>query len=149
MTDSYEPELKLEPTLCQGLVEAIAASLRPGAQAKGLQLQVADATEDIIARTDRRVLSRIVIGLVTYAIGNAKDGLVRISVRRAEGGPRVISIRVEEIGAPAASSPPRAEGGVWSGLSLCHSFAAMLGGRIAISSERGQGNAYVLEFPER
>jgi signal transduction histidine kinase len=144
-----DPDLKLEPTLCQGLVDAIVASLRSHAHAKGMQLLVTDSSEDIITRTDRRILSRIVIGLVTHAIENAHGGMLRVCVSRARG-PRMITIGVEQVGTQHTPSQPRTEEDVWSGLSLCYSFAALLGGNIAIYSERGDGNdMYVLQFPER
>jgi hypothetical protein len=144
-----DPDLKLEPTLCQGLVDAIVASLRSHAHAKGMQLLMTDSSEDIITRTDRRILSRVVIGLVTYAIENGNGGMLRVCVSRARG-PKMVTIGVEEIGTQRAATDPRTEESVWSGLNACYAFAALLGGNIAIYNERGDGNStYVLQFPER
>jgi hypothetical protein len=144
-----DPDLKLEPTLCHGLVEAIVASLRSRAHAKGMQLLVVNSPEDIITRTDRRVLSSIIIGLVTHAIEISVGGTLRVCVSRA-AGPRMITIGVEEIGTQPAATRPRTEESIWSGLRPCYSFAALLGGNIAIYNERGDGGStYVLQFPER
>lgn len=62
------------PTLCEGLVEAIAASLRADAGAQGVELAVARSSEDVVARVDRKVLSMIVMGLVRHAVTGVRRG---------------------------------------------------------------------------
>src|ERR1700759_2617527 len=61
-------ELELEPTLCQGVIEEVATSLRPQADAKGLKLEVRVPANEVTLRTDRRVLSQILLNLAGNAI---------------------------------------------------------------------------------
>lgn len=139
--------LKLEPTLCHGLVEAVAASLRGEAEAQGVKLVVAHSADDIVARTDRRTLGLAVRGLVSDAIARVPHGAVHISVLRvAAGGRRWVEISVAEI-AGAGEEGRNASNGPFD-LARTQKLAAQLGGRASIHCRAGEGSTYVLQIPE-
>src|SRR2546423_11528049 len=93
---------KVEPTLvasdCNEVIEEVAASLRPQAEAKGLEFAVT-APQKLVARTDRRALSQIVINLANNAIKFTERGSIRIRAeRREEDGSRALEISVDDTG---------------------------------------------------
>jgi hypothetical protein len=142
------PELKIEPTLCHGLVEAIAASLRAQADSQGVKLVVAGNSDDIVARVNRKVLSTLVIGLVEHAIAGARRGVVHLSVLRCVvGGKKAVEVSVAEIAGRQAAAGARPEGDALE-LSRSQELAALLGGEIQVHCRAGEGSTYVLHFPE-
>ncbi|HVP08495.1 MAG TPA: hypothetical protein VMT02_03155, partial [Burkholderiales bacterium] len=103
-SDMATAELKPQPTLCHGLVEAIAASLRTRAAARGVEIVVAHIAEDVVARTDRRTLGTILMSLIGGAIDCAPLGKVHVRVSRSsEAGARSVEISISEIAAPGAA----------------------------------------------
>ena len=127
------------PTLIHGLVEAIVASLRSNAERKGLRLELAGDSEDILVRADRKLLGRIVIDLIQASIEDMVWGAVRVSISRGADADRgMVEISVarmgESIGAAAATA-----------LASGQDSAGMLGGRIFQAEQ--QGGAYVLQVP--
>jgi PAS domain S-box-containing protein len=60
---SGKVEVNSEPVVCQRVVEEVATTLRPLAEAKGLTFDVTLPARDVIARTDRRALSQILLNL--------------------------------------------------------------------------------------
>jgi hypothetical protein len=138
--------LKLEPTLCHGLVEAVAASLGAQAAKRGVRLVVAQNMEDIVARTDRKALGTILLSLVGHAIQSVPRGVVHISVIRSQlAGREAVEISLAEISAGGEKTPAvRAEAGA---LAHCHELAASLGGKLSIHCRAGEGSSYVLLIP--
>ena len=142
-------DLKIEPTLCHGLVEAIAASLRAQADSQGVKLVVAKNSDDIVARIDRKVLGTILMGLVGHAIAGAQRGVVQLSVLRCVvDGRKAVDISVAEIAAQRAAVEASQWEGASLGLGRSQELAALLGGKIAVHSKIGEGSTYVLHFPE-
>lgn len=142
-------ELKIEPTLCHGLVEAITASLRAQADSQGVRLVVALNSEDIVARVDRKVLGTIVMGLIGHAIVGAQRGVVHVSVLRSKvDGKKAVEISVAEIPSPQAAADPFLRDGGSLGLGHSQELAALLGGKLQVHCRAGEGSTYVLHFPE-
>jgi PAS domain S-box-containing protein len=81
-------DLHAEPIDCKALIDEVAASLRPQAESKGLNFEVRVPEDAITVRSDRRLLSQIVINLINNAIKFTERGSVRVSVdrRHVEGG---------------------------------------------------------------
>jgi signal transduction histidine kinase len=93
---------KREPTLCHGLLEAILASLRPGAESKGLKLLLARDLEDVVVSVDRRQFSRAIIERVGALIAQMEQGAIHVSIGQGAGeGGKWIAVRVSSDGTPA------------------------------------------------
>jgi protein-histidine pros-kinase len=149
-------ELNLEPTVCQGVVEEVVASLRPQAEAKGLKLDVVMPKGELAVRTDRRVLSQIILNLANNAIKFTEAGGVLIRLRASGDAVEIavtdtgVGIRPEDqeklFGAFSqvdASSRSRHEG-TGLGLHLSRKLAELLGGKITFQSEPGKGSTFAL-----
>ena len=162
--ESGKVELNVEPVVCQGLVQEVAAALRPSAEGKQLRLEISLPPEEITVQTDRRALHQILINLANNALKFTEEGSVRIDLRQHRDGGRMlteisvidtgIGIRPEDeinlfqafsrIGKGARR---RAEG-TGLGLHLSQKMADLLGGRITIQSEPGKGSRFTLVLPE-
>ena len=156
-------EVKLAPTDCQEVIDEVAASLRPQAVAKGLQFIATTSKDGLSLRTDRRVLSQIVINLTNNAIKFTERGSVRIRARRHEkNGSRALEISVEDTGigirpedqaklftAFGQVDAKTGREGTGLGLHLSQKLAEALGGRIELRSEYGKGSTFTLVLPEK
>jgi PAS domain S-box-containing protein len=157
-------ELKPEPTLCGELVDAVADSLRPLAQGRGLTLEV-HGDRQLSLRVDRRTLRQIVLNLLDNAIKFTQRGGVRIRVARAvHDGSDAVEISVTDTGigihpedqqslfsafAQLDASARRRPEGTGLGLHLSQKLARALGGRILVQSKLGQGSTFTLVLPHR
>jgi protein-histidine pros-kinase len=162
---SGKADLQIEPVEIHPAVEEVAATLRPGATAKGLRLEVSLPTERVEIETDRRSLMQILMNLATNAIKFTDEGTVRIHVKRvvSVANRREVSFRVEDtgigilpedqkrlFGAFEQFHPEREnDAGSGLGLHLSQRMAGLLGGRIEFESEPGRGSAFTLFLPER
>src|SRR5438309_3150682 len=91
-------ELSPASTDCKEVIDEVGTSLRPQAEAKGLQFAVT-VPQGLIVRTDRRAFSQIIINLTNNAIKFTERGSVRIRAeRREENGHRTLQISVEDTG---------------------------------------------------
>ena len=155
--------LNLVPVDCKEVIDEVAASLRPQAEAKGLEFSVA-VPQALVVRSDRRALSQIVINLANNAIKFTERGSVRIvALRREENGSRTSEISVEDTGigirpegqkklfgafTQVDDSASRRYEGTGLGLHLSQKLAEALGGRIELKSEYGRGSTFTLVLPE-
>ncbi|HWP44913.1 MAG TPA: PAS domain S-box protein, partial [Blastocatellia bacterium] len=93
--ESGKVELNFEPVDCLAVAHEVTASLRPLAEAKGIDLEVSSCCDGIVISTDRRALSQILINLTNNAIKFTDKGSVRIAIDRrdtSEGGAAAISV---------------------------------------------------------
>jgi PAS domain S-box-containing protein len=157
-------ELQLEPTVCQGVLEEVAAALRPQAESKGLRLELSMPPGEALVATERRALSQIVLNLTNNAIKFTVQGQVRLALAQhaSSGGTRTeISVSDTGIGIPAAdqtrlfqafsqldSSTRRRHEGTGLGLHLSQKLAGLLGGHITFQSDPGQGSTFTLVLVE-
>ena len=142
------PSLNPQPTLCDGLVEAIADSLRAQAAEMGVEIVVERSAEDVVARTDRRTLGTILMHLIGGAVVSAPRGRVHISVaRHAAVGARCVEISVNEL-AGAGSAPAGSRQQQMPPLAATRELAARLGGQISVHVRSGGSSTYVLRIPE-
>jgi protein-histidine pros-kinase len=162
--ESGKIALHLEPVACQEVIAEIAASLRPLAEQKGVQLLVTGALEPLVVRGDRRALSQIVLNLVGNAIKFTEQGQVRIDLARMQPPEQArVAIRVADtgIGIPvedqarvfmafeqANDESARRRQGTGLGLHLSQKLAHLLGGRIDFQSEYGKGSTFTLLLDE-
>ena len=157
---SGKVEINRELVPCQRIVDEVVTTLRPLAVAKGLSFEVCMPADDVMAWTDRRALSQILLNLTNNAIKFTERGLVRLELSlRTE---TTIEIRVIDTGsgiahqdqerlftaftqfATAAGRP----GGTGLGLYLSQQLAVLLGGSITFTSEFGSGSTFALSLPQ-
>lgn len=159
--ESGKVELNTEPVACQRVLNEVVTTLRPLAEAKGLTFELSMPAQDLLARTDRRALSQILLNLTNNAIKFTERGIVRFEVGQSGGGGRVIDIRIIDTGiginpedqerlfkafTQLGTSTGRS-GGTGLGLHLSQKLAELLGGSIRFTSEFGKGSTFILSLP--
>ena len=157
--ESGRVELHLGPVDASAVVQEVAASLRPTAEAKRLSFEVV-VTQGITVQADRRALSQILLNLTSNAVKFTDTGSVRLEVRRrpmGEGGLTEFLVSDTGVGIKAedqdrlfqafkqvqASGQARKEG-TGLGLYLSRKLAELLGGQITLQSEPGKGSKFTL-----
>lgn len=162
--DAGKVELHLEPTDCRALVHDVAATLKPLADAKGLRLEAHAPDEKVVAQSDRRVLSQILLNLGGNAVKFTDEGVVRLCLRdeRASGSPHIV-FEVEDTGVGIRAEDqarlfhafsqldrdrlgPREGTGL--GLYVSRRLADLLGATLALQSELGRGSVFRLLLRE-
>jgi PAS domain S-box-containing protein len=158
--ESGKVELKLEPIDCGRVLLDIRETLRPMAESKGLRFEMR-AAEGIVANTDRRALSQILINLINNAIKFTDRGGIEVDLRQSSGA-TVFS--VTDTGAGIApedqvrlfdafsridTESSGREEGTGLGLHVSQKLAALLGGRISFASEPGKGSTFTLTLAPR
>jgi protein-histidine pros-kinase len=158
--ESGKVEIQLEPVACQRVLNEVVTTLRPLAEAKGLTFELSMPAQDVIARTDRRAFSQVLLNLTNNAIKFTERGLVRLEIVKPLENARTIEIRVIDGGSgirqedqeklfkafTQLATTGRAEG-TGLGLHLSQKLAALLGGSISFTSEVGKGSTFVLSLP--
>ncbi|GAB4559014.1 MAG: hypothetical protein Tsb0020_04460 [Haliangiales bacterium] len=145
------------------LVNSVVTTVRPRIDNNGNRLQVAFGEELGVATIDVRKTRQILLNLVDNAAKFTHKGLVSIQAERfvRDGEPR-LSFAVSDtgIGIPANkfsqlfhtfeqldSTTTRHYGGTGLGLALSQKLALIMGGKIRVASEVGQGSTFTLELP--
>lgn len=159
--ESGSVELNREPVHCQALLGEIVATFRPLAEAKGLVLGVSMPAEEIVAHSDRRALSQVLINLTNNAIKFTERGFVRLELATGDTPESPVEIRVIDTGIgirledqtklfqafkPLTAHTGRSDG-TGLGLHLSRKLADLLGGSIRFTSEVGKGTTFVLSLP--
>jgi PAS domain S-box-containing protein len=151
------------PTDLQAVLQEVAGSLRPLAEAKGLTLRVIRPNADIVILSDQRALSQILINLLNNAIKFTDAGEVQLELAQAPAG-ELGSVMISVIDTGVGIRPEqqqslfkafeqvgdekarRAEG-AGLGLYLSQQLAHILGGTITVQSEHGVGSRFTLALP--
>lgn len=155
--ESGDVELEITRTPIQRIFRQLQDEYEGQAKAKGLQLHFDSQTE--VAHSDRVLLTRIVGILVSNAIRYTNKGSVNVRCRREPGGLR-ISVQDSGIGiAPdqlarifdefyrVDSDPVDRDGGLGLGLSIVDRSVNLLGTKMEVESEPGQGSSFALVVP--
>jgi signal transduction histidine kinase len=151
-----DPVLSLVQVDIGPFVEQVAETLRFRGPGREIETDV-DAA---VVETDRTLLYRILFNLGDNAL-KYSEGTVVLRSRSIGGGVRIevaddgIGIESEDI--PKVfeqfhqldASDTRGVGGVGLGLHLCLQAAQMLGGRITVESEPGEGSTFAVWLPTR
>ena len=150
-----QPNIEIVPVA--PLFEHIAASYRPVAAAKGLELHVSSCSA--AARTDRTLLTRMVRNLVENALRYTESGRIDIECRRA-GGRLLIEVRDTGIGIPPdhleriweefhqVGNPERDRNrGLGLGLAIVRRLSQLLNHPVDVQSTPGQGTSFVIALP--
>jgi GAF domain-containing protein/anti-sigma regulatory factor (Ser/Thr protein kinase) len=154
-------ELALADYSVQDTVESVRSTLRPLAEAKGLELVVTVPEHIPLAYGDGGRLTQCLMNLAGNSLKFTREGRVEIAVE-AENGHLRYRVSDTGIGIP----PDKIEtlfsefkqtdatiaseyGGTGLGLSITKKFVEMHGGRIWVESEPGKGSVFTLEVPLR
>ena len=155
--------LDLQPVELPRIIEATLDSARPGADAKGIRLDVSldRLTSPVLGDTDR--LQQVIWNLLSNAIKFTPSGGI-VMVRLQESGGNA-EIRVVDTGAgirpdflpyvfdrfrQAESAITRSHGGLGLGLSIVRHLVELHGGSVAVHSEgEGKGAAFTVRLPVR
>jgi len=158
--------ISMEPLSLQDLLIDLDASMRPLAEAKGLQLHIsphADAPQRVY--TDRVRLHQILRNLLSNAIKFTDSGEVNLEVSahppRKDGSvPLHFSVRDTGIGIDPAhhtqvfeafqqldGTTRRRFGGTGLGLVITRQLAQAMGGEITLQSSLGQGSTFTASIP--
>jgi protein-histidine pros-kinase len=161
--ESGKVELNIETIVGGELLEEIASTLRPLADAKGIGLEiVADA--ELTVSSDRRALRQILINLANNAIKFTDEGRVLLKLSRHEG-PGVAQAHFSVIDSgcgigaedqaklfdafeQVAGSGERPYEGTGLGLYICRTLAGVLDAAISFESEVGRGSTFTLELAD-
>jgi protein-histidine pros-kinase len=157
-------EINSEPTDCRQVLAEVAATLQPAAKKKGLQLSIEETSVPAVMRTDRRLLSQIVINLVDNAIKFTERGSVTIRIVHCPQSKDALLIQVQDSGRGIsaedqaklfqpfsrlenAGAPPTPGSGL--GLHLSRTMAEHLGGTLECDSAPGVGSIFTLRITQR
>ncbi|NBO38033.1 response regulator [bacterium] len=163
--ESGQFELEFLPTDLKICVQSVVDVLQHSARKKGLQLEFKDRPE-IQGRwlVDASRLRQILLNLTNNAIKFTPTGSVSIDLnwqgKSADSEVFRFSVRDTGIGlseqqssrlfkafAQADSSTTRKFGGTGLGLAICQRLVKIMGGRIWVESELGEGAVFYFELP--
>jgi signal transduction histidine kinase len=164
--ESGKMELEAEPLRLRDVVEEACDIVAPRAREKGLEL-IVDVTHDHEQlpqgiRSDVTRIRQILINYLNNAIKFTEKGDVRVAVDVAEvpltdSEPWLIRFSVKDtgIGIPpdrmnrlfqsfsqVDSSTTRKYGGTGLGLAICARLAQLMGGKVGVESQVGQGSTF-------
>lgn len=146
-------DLELRPILDQ-----IGAAYQPVAAAKGLELQVKNSY-NVVVRSDRNLLGRMVRNLVENAIRYTEQGFIQLECRLVDGHAR-IEVHDTGIGIPDTQLERIFEEfhqlgnverdrtqGLGLGLSIVQRLSKLLGHPVTVESEPGRGSMFSIAVP--
>lgn len=140
------------------------ASLYQGyAESKKLYLNISIPEQNIMSRTDPRLLGHVLSNLLDNAIKYTEEGGLEVSCRRISSGNRywaLITVQDTGIGIDkedfskiferfrqSSEGHNREYQGMGIGLSICKHFVELLDGEIWMESTKGEGSAFYVKIP--
>ncbi|HEV3364181.1 MAG TPA: response regulator [Acidimicrobiia bacterium] len=154
-------DLYLETFAVETLVDEVAATVRPMAEAKGNRLEVRKGGDLGEMHSDLTKVRQTLLNLTGNASKFTEAGTVTLTARR-DGDDVVFEVTDTGIGiAPehmdrlfqpfsqAESSTARRFGGTGLGLVISRRFCEMLGGAVTVRSEAGVGSTFTVRLPAR
>ena len=155
--ESGDVELEIAEVPVQDVFQLLQTEFDDQAQAKGLQLHF--ESRDNVAYTDRAVLTRIIRSLVSNAIRYTDEGAATISCQR---NPDDLRFTVKDTGVGISADnlakifdefyrvdndPVGRNGGRGLGLAVVESSVRLLGTKVEVESEPGQGSSFSFTVP--
>ena len=166
--EAGKTDVRLERVSVRDLCETLGQLVRPMADKKRLELEVAVAEDLPVVRTDPGKVQQILYNLLSNAIKfTPPGGSVRLSARTVDpadaqlaGGGVAMSVADTGPGIPAADqqlifekfrrrddSITRTHSGAGLGLGIARELANLLGGKLTLESEPGHGATFTLLLP--
>lgn len=156
--------LTLTPTALHlpQLVQTTLSDLRSLADAKALSLETTLVLQDPMIHNDEHRLRQVITNLVSNAVKFTERGQVQITL--SDSLPDQITLIVADtgIGIAAEHLPHifeafrqvdqtirRQRPGTGLGLAIVHSLLSIMGGRIAVNSQLGQGTVFTVTLPRQ
>ena len=152
-------EVKKELTNLNKIVKNSYDSFRYEAEKSGLSFNLNLPENEIIINTDAEIISNVLENLIDNAIKYTPEGFIEISLINKETL-AIIKIKDSGIGISndklevifdefrqASEGRGRSFEGTGLGLSLCRKFINLLGGRIYVKSNVGEGSNFTVELP--
>ncbi len=148
---------RLGPFPVQEVINRVAASFGPRAQAAGIGFRMVPTT--LVVHSDARQVERMLAALLSNALRFTEQGRILIGCRRGEGSAR---LQVGDTGIGIASDdserifgsflqldPPVGSNlkGLGLGLTILDRLAKLLGHRVRLWSVRGKGSLFEIELP--
>ncbi|MFP2904994.1 ATP-binding protein, partial [Pyxidicoccus sp. 3LFB2] len=151
--------VRREPVDVVALVDDALVEVRDEADRKGLRTTVSRPAGTVVVQTDPRMLQLVLLNLLMNAVKYTPAGGIHVTVEVASGARRV---RVRDTG---PGIPPEAQArifepfqhlepldnksmpGVGLGLTLVRELVSVLGGRVSLKSEPGEGSEFTVELP--
>lgn len=153
-------EVRREPFHLREALERAAATVRPLAEKKGLELvtRIAADLGEVIG--DRRRVEQVALNLLNNAVKFTETGRVTLeAARRGDGTVRVcvadtgIGIKPADLASlfvpfrQVDSGLSRQHDGTGLGLAICRRLVTLMGGEIDATSEWGRGSEFVVLLP--
>jgi signal transduction histidine kinase/DNA-binding NarL/FixJ family response regulator len=145
---------------CNELVSSLHETLKPIADKKGLALHVHVASAPVVVRTDVDRLRQVMVNFINNAIKYSEHGTIDVRVLRASNGDVQLEVRDQGVGIPAAELQnifepfhqvdgtfAREREGVGLGLAIVRKLVELMGARIEVASEVGQGSMFTVILP--
>jgi signal transduction histidine kinase len=155
-------ELNLSEFDLARLVTLTVEEMRSLAINKILQLKVETNLENSYIVNDQNCVKRILINLVSNAIKFTKTGEVKVEISELTAQTIEIAVKDTGCGIPQKSlqeifeafrqvdqTITRHYGGTGLGLAITDSLVKMMGGKITVTSEVGQGSNFRVELPRQ
>jgi signal transduction histidine kinase len=153
--------LHLAPLALSDFISEIGEKYQPLAMEKNVSLLVEKKEDVPTIQTDRDTLEQILQNLVDNAMKfTPAGGEIVLSSSKAQDGAALIRVKdngqgipQEELGrvfdrfARVEKSRSKRFGGAGLGLAICRDLVTLLGGRISVQSEPGQGSVFSVELP--
>jgi len=159
--EAQQAQLQLGVVDMNKVVHESATSLEELAHCKGLKFRINEATEEVLCLSDETMLYQVVHNIVGNAIKFTENGEVNIYVSVCPNKSNV-SVRVTDTGIgisreflPKIFNPFEQESmghsrvyeGSGLGLSISKRYIELLGGEIAVESEKNQGSMFEILLP--
>ncbi len=158
--ESFKMDVRIQRVDLHRVVTDSLARVSSLALEKDLRLEreiVGDVSE---VYSDPEKLRKILVNLLSNAIKYTEKGQVRLEVRAVQDNQVEFSVRDTGIGIGVADLPhifdrfrqvdgsaTRKVGGAGLGLSLVRELASLLGGRVGVESNPGQGSTFTVTLP--
>jgi len=142
------------------IVDEIATTMYPSLKRSKVQLETSvpgDITLDSYPGPLGQILTNLINNSLVHAFPEGRAGIIRIGAARSGG--RLIELRISDdgIGIPAAVqgrifdpfyTSKLGRGGSGLGLHIVHNITTgILGGKITVTSQEGQGTTFIITMP--
>ncbi|NMF83098.1 hybrid sensor histidine kinase/response regulator [Nodosilinea sp. P-1105] len=144
------------------LVMATLSDLQSLASEKQLTLDTQLTLENPIVVNDEHRLRQVLVNLVSNAIKFTDRGAIRISVTAKDADTITLTVADTGVGIDADHLPHifeafrqidqtirRRNSGTGLGLAIIHSLVSLMGGRITVDSQLGQGTTFAVHLPRQ